>query len=70
MSEDDPIELGLHQTMNAVAEAMAQTFPGLCFALFVFTPDDPRANYISNAKRQDMLAVMREFIDRNQNKAN
>ncbi|HEX3163104.1 MAG TPA: hypothetical protein VHQ92_11055 [Pseudolabrys sp.] len=56
--------------MNALAEAPSDLFAGSVFVLMVFDPDNPRANYISNGTREQMLAAMAEFIERNKAKAN
>jgi hypothetical protein len=69
MSESNPmrpfVESDLHASMNRVADIMADVFEGRGFALLVFPLNDDQGgfmNYISNAKRDDMLTAMREFI--------
>lgn len=70
MEKDDPIQAAYHAQMNALAEALADLFAGSCFVLMVFDPDNPRANYISNGTREQMIAAMQEFIDRSKAQAN
>jgi hypothetical protein len=65
--------------MNAIARVLDETLNGdpatrgpgerkTGFALLVFPfcqpNDEHRANYISNANREDMIAIMKEFIAR------
>lgn len=67
-----PIENQHHQMMNAVAEVLAETFQGYGFTLLVFEMDKPeggRMNYISNARREEMLIAMKEFIAANEGRA-
>lgn len=52
--------------MNQIGRALASIFKPYGFMLLVFKrnssePDD-RMNYISNAKREDMIVAMKEFI--------
>ena len=59
----DPIEERHRAAMNALAQVLAEQFSGFGFTLLVFDfGDNGRMNYISNAKREDMVAAMREFI--------
>lgn len=63
------IEPQYHAAMNALAEAIDDVLGGLGFALLVFElnkVEGGRVNYISNAKREDMLAAMREFVARSE----
>lgn len=63
----DQIDPRYHATMNALAEGISEVLGGLGFALLVFElnkVEGGRVNYISNAKREDMLAAMREFVAR------
>ncbi|WP_322046094.1 hypothetical protein [Paraburkholderia sp. J67] len=53
----------LRGTMNGVGDMLGSVFEGRGFALLVFDfGPDRMMNYISNAKRADMLTAMREFI--------
>ena len=63
-----PIQPDLHGTMNALAEALKKLLEPYGFALLVFPMSTPkgRMNYISNAKRADMLVAMKEFIANNE----
>ncbi len=69
MERERAIPDNYRQVMQATADALADILKPAAFALLVFdaSSDDPRANYISNAPRPDMLAAMREFIARNEN---
>ena len=75
MSESNPmrpfVESDLHASMNRVANILADVFEGRGFALLVFPLNDHGGfmNYISNAKRDDMLTAMREFIATSENRA-
>ena len=59
-----PIEAEHLATMNAVAGTLLEVFPTMGFTLLVFPLNNPegRMNYISNARREDMLVAMKEFI--------
>lgn len=64
--EHRPIQPDLVEKMNAIGKALSQIFHPYGFALLVFPknsaePTD-RMNYISNAKREDMIVAMKEFI--------
>ncbi len=53
--------------MNAIAEVLSEALEGQGFALLVFDfGDKGRMNYISNARREDMIVAMKEFISRNE----
>lgn len=63
----DPISPEYREQMNALAKLINTMFEGAGFALLIFDKTDPaRANYISNAQREDMLVAMKEFIARNE----
>lgn len=65
MPPHDPIDPKYYSAMKAVAEHLKMCFPGAAFALMVFDKEDPsKMNYISNAERQEMLNVMKEYIAR------
>lgn len=59
------IQPDLEESMNIIARALNEIFKPYGFALLVFqvgdTPDG-RMNYISNAKREDMIVALKEFI--------
>jgi hypothetical protein len=60
-----PIQAKHHNTMNSVAQALSEIFEGYGFALLVFDLEviqGGRMNWISNARREDMLVAMKEFI--------
>jgi hypothetical protein len=50
--------------MNNLARKNDLSVEELAQAL-AFTTDDPRANYISNSDRSQIIEAMQEFIDRN-----
>jgi hypothetical protein len=51
--------------MKAIAESISAVLPGCGFVLLMFTANEPtKANYISNANRDDMITAMKEFIAR------
>lgn len=58
-----PIEEKQRAAMNIAARALGEMFKGYGFALLVFEfGDSGRMNYVSNARREDMIAAMKEFI--------
>lgn len=63
-NQDDPIQGDLHATMNALASFLHNAVAPHAFALLVFDHDTGRANYISNAKREEMIAAMKDFLGR------
>ena len=77
MLEQEPIEPALKKLMNDIAKILAGAMNAAArdtghkygFALLMFGlegDETTRMNYISNAKREDMLAALREFIARNE----
>jgi len=70
------IETAMYEVMNnighllgsAINEAAYVSGNKFGFALFVFPlgEGEGRMNYISNARREDMLAALKEFIARNE----
>jgi len=61
----DPIKSDLYEKMNGLAKELSIFFKPYGFSLLVFdfqSKGEGRMNYISNAKRDDMLAAMKEFI--------
>lgn len=66
-----PVEPQHVAAMNAVAKVLSEAFKPYGFALLVFPMDDDkgRMNYISNARREDMLVAMKEFIAANEGRA-
>lgn len=53
------------QQMRNLADKIQQEIPGLGFALFVFEFHTPgMANYISNSQREDMIAALKETLER------
>lgn len=58
-----PIEEKHKHPMYALAKTIEECFPGIGFCLFMFDfGDKGRMNYVSNAKREDMITAMKEFI--------
>lgn len=72
----DPIQAQFHHDMNALAAGIDKIFngpklpgvkPKVGFVLLVAEfgkIDDGRVNYISNGNREDMLAMLREYLAR------
>lgn len=64
--EHREIEPHIREAMNKVGRLLSKAFEPHGFALLVFnlnsSKGDDRMNYISNAKRSDMLVAMKEFI--------
>ena len=53
------------ELMREIASVLAEVFPGLGFCLLLFEFGGPGAmNYIANARREDVIKVMEEFIDK------
>jgi len=69
---EDPIDPKIKSQMNRLAEVLEGHLKPLGFALFVFEMNPPpgvhqtRFNYISNAPRAGMLAVLKGFIAKNE----
>lgn len=63
-----PIELEHRKTMNEVGTILGECFAGYGFALLVFdfNTTTGRMNYLSNARRGDMIRALQEFIDHSQ----
>jgi hypothetical protein len=72
---DGPIEERFRGVMNALAHSLDEIFNGKTpggrrktgFVLMVFPfgdGDDHRANYVSNAKREDVVIMLREQLAR------
>lgn len=77
MEKEQPIEPALVELMNdigriiarALKETVQHTGEQYGFALLMFGTkgeESSRMNYISNCDRSDMLALMKEFIARNE----
>lgn len=68
MSDPGPIEEQHRATMNKLARALDELFKPKGFALLVFDlgSHDGRMNYISNARRSDMLTALKEFVAANE----
>jgi ribosomal protein S12 methylthiotransferase accessory factor YcaO len=63
----DPIEQKHRHPMRAAMDALKEVFPGMGITLMVFNYGDmSRMNYISTAKREDMLKAMKGFIARHE----
>jgi len=64
----DKIQQDLYQPMNNLAQILKELLKPYGFALLVFptNTDDGRMNYISSARREDMIVAMKEFIARNE----
>lgn len=71
---DGPIESKHHRMMNTLAGVLDETFNGdkkgdkrevgFCLMVFPFAGFDGRANYISNAKRADIIKLLEEQLAR------
>lgn len=68
---DQPIEPAMHETANRIGRVIgdalkAQTHGewGFCLMIFPFKDFDGRANYISNARREDVVTLLREQLRR------
>lgn len=67
-----PIQPKHYAQMNAIAHTLDEIFNGMegekrygfCLLVFEFGTPGPgsRMNYISNAKREDMVVALREFL--------
>jgi hypothetical protein len=64
----EPIQKDLHAQMNAAMRVLNDSFKPHGVVLLVFSGDsaEPRANYISNCSRDDMIAGLKEFIARSE----
>jgi hypothetical protein len=69
---DDPIPSDLQEVMNEIAGTLAQVIgehadnPS-CFLLMIFDiGENGTMSYISNARREDVLLLMKEFIEKHQ----
>ena len=71
----DPIQAQYHAAMNALAEGVDKVLNGntrprhTAFVILVAgfgQIDGGRVNYISNGSREDMIAMMKEYIARNE----
>jgi hypothetical protein len=65
VSEHRPIQAQHSKVMNDVADLLDRVFAGYGFTLMVFDLNaitGGHMNYISNAKREDMVVAMKEFI--------
>lgn len=69
----DPIQSKYRKLMNRVAKALDTTFNGsskqkkVAFVLLTAefgVIEDGRVNYISNGNREDMIAMMKEWLAR------
>lgn len=65
MQQHQPIQPEVASEMKEVGRLIGGALPdGWGFALLTFPLNNPegRMNYISNAKREDMLIALKEFI--------
>lgn len=62
----DPIQQKHREDMQAAILDLETRFPGVGLCLFLFDKDatGPRANYISNARREQTLDAIKEWIAR------
>ncbi len=62
----DPIMQKHREQMQAAMEALTEAFPGVGLCLFLFDQHagQPRANYISNARRSQTLCAIKEWVAR------
>jgi hypothetical protein len=71
---DQPIEPDLHDMMNALASGIDALLNGqdkdrpkkngFCLMVFPFDDFEGRANYISNARREDVIVLLKEQLAR------
>jgi hypothetical protein len=71
---DAPIDPRYHQKMNALARTLDEWFNderkgkdrkvGFCLMVFEFGEGAGRANYISNADREDVVTLLKEQLAR------
>jgi hypothetical protein len=71
---DAPIEQAYREKMNQLAHALDSVLndgatgddrkTGFCLMVFPFADFDGRANYISNAKREDIVVLLKEQLAR------
>ena len=69
---DAPIEPRLHAMMNMLAQSLDQALNpnlpvksnGFVLLVFPFEGHEGRANYISNAKREDIVVLLKEQLAR------
>lgn len=77
IEQEQPIEPALVKLMNDIGRIIGAALKeetkrsddryGFCLLMFGLSGNEAcRMNYISNAKREDMLAAMKEFIARNE----
>lgn len=60
----------IEETLNGIAQAIVQTLPkGWGFSLQIFSFGKKGSNfYASNARREDIIKLMKEFIAREEKK--
>ena len=70
---DQPIDPRLHDLMEALANGIDALLNqnrdkpkknGFCLMVFPFDDFDGRANYISNARREDIIVLLKEQLAR------
>jgi len=69
---DAPIELRLREMMNALAHGIDEILNGkdgeqrngFCLMVFPFEGFSGRANYVSNASREDVIVLLKEQLKR------
>ena len=61
-----PLQQKHRENMQAAMDALTEAFPGVGLCLFLFDSDasGPRANYISNARREQTLAAIKQWVAR------
>jgi hypothetical protein len=72
VSRHEPIQEQHIRTMNEIAAILDTVFKGYGFTLMIFdlnAIDNGRMNYISNARRDDMVTAMKEFIAASEGRA-
>lgn len=64
VQSEQPIDPRVRESMRRIAESIGSVTPeGFGFALLMFDIGKPgRMNYISNARRADMLRALKEFV--------
>lgn len=64
MSDHKPISPDVTGLMNKIGRVLGIAFAPASFVLLVFVPGVNRVNYISSGPRKEMIASMKNFIER------
>ena len=60
----DPIQAKHRENMQEIFGILCDAFPGIGMCLFLFDEHagKPRANYISNCKREQVLSAIKQWV--------